>query len=63
MTTLEKLEKLQKDFYSILNEICKSESWGGGFSNIKLLYKDLCKLKDSLDDIIKDLRETNNDSN
>ena len=44
-----KLKKLQKDFYDILYEICKSEKIGGGATNINLLYEDLCGLKDQLD--------------
>lgn len=47
------LNNIQKEFYSILYEICKSEQIGGGVKNLSLLYKDLCGVKTQIDDLIK----------
>lgn len=52
-----KLEKLQSEFYELLYEICKSQQFGGGVSNISLLYKDLCDLKAQIDDILEQVKK------
>jgi hypothetical protein len=39
------IQEVQKELYSIMCEICKSQQWGGGFSDFKLLNQDLIQLR------------------